>query len=114
MGSNKLFYGTWGLIILMLGVSIILGVLFSMNVLGVVTLWVLCIGGILILVGVISLLKLHHSSGRLQIGMGILFILVSAGVFTVILQLLNVYITVGIILIVGGISIGVLGASKKE
>lgn len=114
MGSDKLYYGTWGLIILMLGVSIILGVSFSMNVLEVVTLWVLSIGAILILVGMISLLKLHNNSGRFQIGMGLLFVLVSAGVITVTLQLLNVYLTIGIILIVGGISIGVLGLSKKE
>ncbi len=113
MGSNKLFYGTWGLIILMLGVSIILGVTFQMNVLGVVTLWVLSIGAILILVGVISL-KLKRNTGRLQIALGILFVLVSAGVITVTLQFLNVYLTLGIILIVGGISIGALGLLKKE
>jgi uncharacterized membrane protein HdeD (DUF308 family) len=114
MGSDKLYYGTLGLVILMLGVSIILGVFFSMNVLGVVTLWVLSIGVILILVGVLSLLKLHRNSGRSQIGLGLLLVLISSGVFMVILQLFNIYVTLGIILIAGGMSIGALGLSKKE
>lgn len=114
MGSDKLYYGTFGLIILMLGVSIILGVSFSLSVLGVMTLWVLSIGIILILVGGISLLMLHRNSGRSQIGLGMLFVLISTGVFMVILQLFNIYITLGIILIAGGCSIGAFGLSKKE
>ncbi len=114
MGSNKIFYGAWGLVILMLGVSIILGVFYSMNVLGVIALWVLSIGVILILVGMITLLGLHNNAGRLQIGMGLLFVLVTAGAFAVTLRLLNVYITLGIIFIIGGISFGIMGMSKKE
>ncbi len=114
MGSNKIFYGAWGLVILMLGVSIILGVYLSMSVLGVIALWVMSIGVILILVGMLTLLTLHNNAGRLQIGMGLLFVLVTAGAFAVTLQLLSVYITLGIIFIIGGISFGILGMSKKE
>jgi hypothetical protein len=114
MGSDRIYYGTWGLVILMLGVSILLGIFFSFDVLGIVTLWVLSSGVILILIGVISVLKFRRSTARLQIGVGMLFVLISAGVFAVILRLFNIYLMFGIIIIVGGISIGVLGVSKKE
>jgi hypothetical protein len=48
MGSHKICYGTWGLVVLMPGVSIILGVSFPFDVLGIVTLEALSIGVIVI------------------------------------------------------------------
>jgi len=63
MGSHKICYGTWGLVLLMLGVSIILGVSFSFDALGIVTLGVLSIG---VLVIRLCYIRYNHYCWRYQ------------------------------------------------
>jgi len=113
MNPDRIFYGTWGLVILMIGICVILGKLFSLDVLGIFTLWVLSVGAILVIVGIITI-NTSKKTATMQMGAGMLLVVISAGAMAILLKLLDVYITLAIIIIFVGAGIASLGLSKKR
>jgi len=85
----------------------------SLDVLEIFTLWILCVGAILFIVGIISI-KASRKSATIQMITGTLLVAISAGTLVTFLKLLDVYITLAIIVIVAGVTIVALGMSKKR
>jgi len=112
MSKDRIFYGTWGAVILMIGVCVILGMYLSFDAMEIFTLWVLCVGAILFVVGMISL-KESKKNATIQMVTGAMLMVISAGTLAIVLKLLSMYITIAIIIIVVGITILALGLSKK-
>ena len=113
MNADKIFYATWGLVIIFIGISAIIGMFFSLDIFGTFLLWLLCVGAILTVVGSITLTK-KRGTALTQIGAGMTLVVIAAGVLAIFLQILNVYVTLAIIIIFLGLGIAALGMSKKR
>jgi len=113
MNGDKIFYGTWGAVILMIGVCVILGMYLSLDVLEIFTLWILCVGAILFIAGIVSI-KASKKSATIQMITGTLLVTISVGTLATFLKLLDVYVTLAIIVIVAGVTTVALGVSKTR
>jgi len=108
MNSDKIFYATLGLVIIMLGISAIIGLYLQMEILAIIMLWILTAGIILAVAGAITIPK-SKNTATLQMITGVLFVCISAGVLAVVLNLLNIYVALAIIIVIIGTSVSTLG-----
>jgi len=113
MEKDKIFYATWGLVIIFIGLSAIIGMLLSLDIVGIFLVWLFLVGALLVIVGGISI-RNNRSTALLQIGTGMVLVLVSAGSLAVFLEVLDVYVTIALIIIFMGIGIVAIGMSKKR
>ena len=113
MNSDKIFYATWGLVVIMAGLCAIIGMALELEIIGIFMLWLLSVGIILVVVGIISLGK-SKTAANIQIVVGMLLVVVSGGILAVYLELLDTYVTLAIIVIIVGVSIAAMGMSKKR
>lgn len=113
MNADKIFYGTWAAVIIMIGACLLIGNYLLLNALETFSLWFLCVGAILFIVGIISI-KLNRKSANIQMIIGVFLVALSSASLSIFLGLLDAYVSLAIILIVVGIIIVFLGISKKR
>lgn len=112
MKTDKIFFASWGFVIIMAGVCTIIGLSFQWDFWSIVMLWLLSDGVILTVAGLIAVPK-DRKTAILQITAGGLLATITLGFLAIHLRLLDMYITFAlIIIIVGGIVIAV-GLSRK-
>ena len=113
MNSDKIFYATCGLVVIMAGFCAIIGMSLKLGIPSIFMLWLLSLGIILVVVGIISLVKIRTAT-NIQIVVGVLLVVVSGGTLAIYLELLDVYVTLAIIVIIVGVCITAMGMSKKR
>ena len=113
MNADKLFIATWGLVVILAGVCAIVGLSFELAAIGIVSLWLLCVGLVLTIVGLLTLKK-DQKTGTYQTIAGVLLFAVFTGAFAVITNLLDIYVTIALIIIIVGVGILTLALLRKR
>ena len=101
------------LVVIMIGVCAIIGMMLELPLAGIIMLWLLSVGIILIIVGIATVNK-SIKAANIQMVTGMLLVFLSAGTLAVFLNILDVYVTLAIIIIIVGITIVALGMSNKR
>ena len=112
MNPDKAFYGTWGSAILMLGVCAIIGMALEIGAAGILMIWVLCLGAILLVLGIMTM-KDKAGSAQLQVGAGMALVALSVTALAVFLELISMLMALALIVVFVGIGILSLGMTKK-
>ena len=113
MKADKIFFAGCGLVIIMAGICAIIGLSFQWDFLSIVMAWLISVGVILIVVGLISVTT-DRKTAILQILTGELLATITLGILVMHLALLDIYIIFALILIIVGGTIIAVGISRKE
>jgi hypothetical protein len=113
MKADKIFFASWGLVIIMAGVCAIIGLSFQWDFWSIVMLWLFSVGMILIVAGIISI-PADRKTAILQIMAGELLATITLGILAIHLRLLDMYIIFALIIIIVGGSVIAIGVSRKE
>jgi hypothetical protein len=113
MNTDKIFYATWGAVIIMIGICVLLGMYLNLEIIGTTLLWLFSVGIILLTVGIATVGK-DKNTATLQMITGMILSSVTIGGLVLIKNLLDVYQTLAIILIIVGVSIVAIGLSRKR
>jgi hypothetical protein len=112
MKADKIFYASWGLVLIMAGICAIIGLSLQWDILSIVLLWLISVGIILIVAGVITLSS-DRKTAILQMLAGVLCSTITLGILAIYLQVLDVYVTFALIIIIVGVSVIAIGISRK-
>jgi hypothetical protein len=113
MNTDKIFYATWGAVIIMIGICVLLGMYLNLEIIGTTLLWLFSVGIILLTVGIATAGK-DKNTATLQMITGMILSSVTIVGLVLIKDLLDVYQTLAIILIIVGVSIVAIGLSRKR
>jgi len=113
MNTDKIFYGAWGSVIIMIGVAALLGMYFELGIEGAVLIWLFLVGLILLIAGIFTAIK-DKNTATLQMIVGMILSVISIGLLAVYKELFDLYITIAIIIIVIGLSIVAIGLVRKR
>lgn len=113
MNTDKIFYATWGAVVIMIGVAALIGMYFELGIEGAALIWLFFVGIILLSVGMFTATK-DKSTATLQMMVGMILSVISIGVLAVYKKLFGTYETVAIIVIVLGLSIIAIGLVQKR
>jgi len=112
MKADKIFYATWGLVIIMAGICAIIGLRLQLDLWSIVMVWLICVGIILIAAGFVTLSS-DRKTAILQILVGELCMTITLGVLAIYLHVLDIYLTFALISIIVGVSVIAVGMSRK-
>ena len=113
MNSDKIFHISWGLLVILAGLSIIFGIYLRYGAIEILMLLILDVGIILIIIGGITKSK-EKNNATIQIILGLMLVILSLGGLSVILNILDAIIALAIIIVIFGISIVILGLIKHR
>jgi hypothetical protein len=113
MKSDKIFYASWGLALILIGVCIIIGLGLHLDFWTTFMLWLLSVGILLVIVGIITA-STDRKTAILQVITGELLAAISLGILAIYLHILDVYVTLGLIIIIIGGSVIFIGLSRKR
>lgn len=112
--SDVLYYAGWGLSIAAGGVFAVIWSLNLLNFIGAFMFWLLAVGIILLGLGLVKTREAPKDSGML-IGSGVLLVIVSASLCSVVLGIIPFSTAVAVIIIFAGLGIvGYALLSRKE
>ena len=111
MNFDKLFYATWGFVLILAGISAILGIYLQIDLFSTIMIWLISVGIMLTIVGILNMNE-PNKTGLMQMILGLLFVVFSASILSVILELINILVSVALIIILIGIIIVAMSLSK--
>jgi hypothetical protein len=112
MKADKIFFVIWGLVIIMAGICAIIGLSFQWDFLSILMFWLVSVGVILIVAGLISL-STDKKTASMRILQGEVLATITLGILVIHLRLLDMYLTFALIIIIFGVSVIALGISRK-
>jgi hypothetical protein len=113
MEFDRIFYASWGFILIIVGLCAIIGMFLELSLLAIIILWFLFIGFLLVIIGSLNQIK-NGKNNPFIILLGLVIVVGSAVILTVLLELINIYIAISIIIIIAGVSTVLHGFSKNR
>lgn len=114
MNTDKIFYGTWGTVIVMIGIAVLIGMKVDLGgYLGIFLLWLFLVGIVLLVVGMATITK-DSSTAMLQLIAGMILSVISLGGLALYRFKDYTFEILALILVIVGVSIIIIGLSKKR
>ena len=113
MRSDKIFYMSWGIAIILIGVCVIIGLGFHLDLGITFILWLLSVGILIVILAMITS-TINRKTALSQLITGEIITAISLGTLAIYFQVLDSLIALSLIIIIIGGGVIVLGMSRKE